>query len=111
VSSEGHVRSVSELTPQCTGTWLVTTQGSEHVWDLDAMTYRRLPGRGRGQFALDGVEVRITRVDRWPVLGGTSLIWFDDPEHPERLEHWRQSSRIVSIVPFERSLDEGAVEE
>ena len=87
----------SELTPQTRGKWLVTTQGSRHVWDMDAMTYQRLPGKGRGAFAHDRNTVRITRVDKWPQVGEVFFLWFDDPEHPELLEHWRQSSRIESI--------------
>lgn len=90
----------SELSPESRGKWLITTQGSQHVWDLDAMTYRRLPGEGRGKFAHDGRVVRITRVEAWPRIGQTFLLWFDDPEHPELLEHWRRSSRINNIEPL-----------
>lgn len=37
---------VTALTPEMSGRWLVTTQGSAHVWDLDAMTWERRPGPG-----------------------------------------------------------------
>jgi hypothetical protein len=82
------------------GRWLVATQGSCHEWDLDAMTYMRIPGPGSlsGPFALDRQPMAITRVQRWPRVGSASLVWYDDPADPDRLEHWRQSSRIVSIT-------------
>jgi len=56
------------LTPDLGGRWLVTTQGSTHVWDLDAMTYERRPGpeSPAGAMAYDGIPHRITRVERWP---------------------------------------------
>ena len=97
-------REVDALSPESTGRWLVTTQGSQHIWDLDAMTYRRLPGDASGMFSHDDRVVRITRVERWPAVGGTSFLWFDDPEHPAFVEHWRQSSRIEKI----ERLDEGS---
>jgi len=91
--------STAQLGPDSIGKWLITTQGSQHIWDLDNMTYQRLPGNGRGQFAHDNTTVHITRVDRWPHEGETFFIWFDDPDKPELLEHWRQSSTIVRIEP------------
>lgn len=95
----GDTRTVHALGPDMSGRWLVTTQGSTHVWDLDAMTYQRHPGpRSRsGAFAHDGVAHRITRVTLWPVVGGRSFVWFDDPDEPTLLEHYRISSTIVEI--------------
>jgi hypothetical protein len=96
-----YVQSIDETSK---GRYLVTTKGSQHIWDLDAMTYQRLPGTGnavlissRAVFAHDGDVLQITAVERWPEVGHTSLVWFDDPAHPQLLEHWRQSSTIVSI--------------
>ena len=82
------------------GRWLVTTQGSTHVWDIqpDRVLYRRLPGEASRRFVADGVEVELTRIDRWPAVGATSLIWFNDPAFPELLEQWRKSSTVRSIV-------------
>jgi len=64
------------------------------------MTYRRVPGEqcASGAFAYDGRTVSITRIERWPVIGSTSLVWFDDPSAPAEREQWRQSSTIVRIV-------------
>lgn len=87
------------LGPDDVGQWLVFTQGSVHLWDLDARTYRRQPGNGRSRFEWDGRTVRITHVGRWPVVGQTSLVWFDDPARPDKVEQWRQSSTIREIRP------------
>jgi hypothetical protein len=91
---------VDALTPEMNGIWLVKTQGSEHIWNLDHETYTRLPqSRSRsGAFAFDHQPMAITRVDRWPRVGSTSLLWYDDPTEPDHTEHWRQSSRIISIT-------------
>ncbi|QFS90491.1 hypothetical protein FIV07_06995 [Mycobacterium sp. THAF192] len=93
-------REVDALTPDSAGCWLVTTQGSTHVWDLDAMTYTRRPGPASlsGAFDHDERAMPITRVQRWPRVGQTSLVWFDDPEAPAERELSRQSSTIVSIT-------------
>ena len=90
---------VDSLGPQDRGRWLVTTRGSRHLWDLDAGTYQRIPGEGRSAFPHDSAVVRITHVERWPKVGSTSLVWFDDPERPWETEHWRQCSTIESIEP------------
>jgi len=90
-------RAVQELTSEMSGRWLVTTQGSQHVWDLDKMTYQRLPGEGRQRFPYDEQEVPVARVGAFPRVGEMSMVWYDDPTVPEILERWLQSSRIVSI--------------
>lgn len=91
---------VQELIPGMGGRWLVVTQGSSHVWDLDAKTYTRIPGPASvsGSFAFDLQSVAISRVERWPRVGSTSLVFYDDPAHPDDVEQWRQSSQIVSIT-------------
>lgn len=90
-----------KLTPDMKGRWLVTSQGSQHVWDLDKMTYQRLRGENRARFDADGEVVKITRVSVWPAVGHFSFLWFDDPEFPNDAEQWRQSSTIRSIEPLE----------
>jgi hypothetical protein len=90
--------SVDELTPAVSGRWRVSTRGSQHVFDLDERTYRRSPLPGHGRFSYDECDVQLTRVERWPRVGSTFLIWVDDPEVPELLEHWHQSSEILRIV-------------
>lgn len=95
---------VTELTPSMRGVWLVVTQGSHHVWDLDAMTYTRIPGPASlsGPFVMDGQPMPITRVQRWPRVGSTSLVFYDDPVRPLDYEHFRKSSRIESITPIDQ---------
>ncbi|QYJ03103.1 hypothetical protein KUV85_12245 [Nocardioides panacisoli] len=87
------------LQPGDGGRWLVTTQGSTHIWDLDAWTYTRMPGAHSrsGAFVQDQVANPITRVERWPRVNKASLVWFNDATHPHYVEQWRQSSTIVSI--------------
>lgn len=94
------IREVEALTPDSARCWFVTTQGSTHVWDLDALTNTRRPGPTSlsGGFAHDDCAMPISRVERWPRVGDTSLVWFDDPEAPAERELWRQSSTIVSIT-------------
>ena len=76
--SETEVETVSELTADTGGRWLVTTQGSQHVWDLDAWTYERRPGRGRGQFQGDGSAQPIWSVGRFPRVGESFYVELDD---------------------------------
>ncbi|BBY98354.1 hypothetical protein [Mycolicibacterium fallax] len=76
--SENETETVDELTADMTGRWLVTTQGSTHVWDLDAWTYTRRPGRGRGNFQGDGVPQRIWCVKAFPKVGESFYVALDD---------------------------------
>ncbi|SOD73563.1 hypothetical protein SAMN05892883_2858 [Jatrophihabitans sp. GAS493] len=82
------------------GRWLVTSQGSQHVWDLDAMTYQRLRGEGRQRFAHDDATHPITRVVAYPAVGASSHVFFDDPLNPD-MEQWRISStiRLITRLP------------
>ncbi|WP_460966693.1 hypothetical protein [Pedococcus soli] len=85
------------LGPGMGGRWLVRTKLSEHLWDLDQMTYTRRAGPQSVVMAYDNVEVAITAVDLWPRVGGRSLVWFDDPQDPTQ-EQWRLCSAIRSIT-------------
>ena len=99
IESHRYAHPGDELRSEIEGRWLVISQGSTHLWDLDAGTYARIPGPGRsGGYPHDGRPMPITRVDRWPVVGSTSLVWYDDPNSPLTREHWRQSSIIASIT-------------
>lgn len=89
---------VLALTPQHRGRWRVTSRGSSHVFDLVVGTYQRTAGPGRQQFPHDERPMTLTRVERWPTVGEVFFIWLDDPDQPDDLEHWRQSSTIRSIV-------------
>jgi hypothetical protein len=79
------------------GRWEVRARSSRHIWDLDAMTYTRLPGLDSTPMPYDGVPVPMTRVERWPAVGKQTLLFFDDPDDPT-LEHWRICSTIRAIV-------------
>ena len=90
------------------GRWLVKThKGTRHVWDLDAMTYQRFPAPGRPRFDFDGVVHRITGVGRYPMVGASSLVFFDDPER-RWVEQWRVCSTIASITRIGVDPDGGA---
>lgn len=93
---------VSVLTRGMSGRWLVTTQGSQHVWDLDAMTYQRIPGRGSAQMAHDHQTHPIVRVEVRPIVGGYFRVWFTDPDDPG-WEQFRQSSTIRRIERLEQA--------
>jgi len=104
IEARRFARPVEELSAELAGRWLVISQGSTHLWDLDSMTYSRFPGpTSVGSYPYDAEPMRITRVDRWPAVGSTSMVWYDDPEHPHTREHWRQSSTIVAIVRAQES--------
>jgi hypothetical protein len=91
---------VEVLAPWMGGVWLVVTQGSCHIWDLDSGTYTRIPSAdsGSGAFKFDRQAMTITAVERWPQVGSNSRIWYGDPAVPDRREHWRQSSKILLIT-------------
>lgn len=99
-ADDGGNGQVQRLTPGMTGRWLVFTQRSVHVWDLHRFTYARRPGEGSQSFAWDAVEALIWEVRAWPEVGGTFLVYFEDPADPSQVQ-WRMSSRIRRIEPDE----------
>lgn len=92
---------VTELNSTMTGRWLVTTGGSQHVWDLDTLTYTRIPGEGRGNSRYDNVPQRIWDVKAWPKLGCSFYVELDVSF---RQIEWRLSTAVRRI---ERMADEG----
>ncbi|GAA2735266.1 hypothetical protein GCM10009867_17190 [Pedococcus aerophilus] len=95
---DAHPDQVLELGPDTGGVWLVRSRkNTTHVWDLDAMTYRRQPGPGSSPMLYDNTDQPITNVGRWPAVDHSSLVFFDDPQDPTT-EHWRICSRIRSIT-------------
>jgi hypothetical protein len=98
---QGGQQQVDELCVCSRGRWLVETFGSAHEFDLNNWLYLRRPGPGRRQFPHDAQAVLLTKVERWPVVGQEFIIWFDDPDQPERLVHWRVSSTVRRISRLE----------
>lgn len=86
----------TSLTPQDTGRWRITTQGSVHEWDLDAMTWTRSSVDGLNPMSKDGRTVVITAVERWPAVGSVFFVWCT--ERPQQIRpDWHQSSIVRSI--------------
>lgn len=98
---------VEALDETMTGTWMVWTLGSTHLWDFrpDGVYWTRLPGAGRSQFVGDADAQRLTRVERWPAIDGVHFLWFDDPHRPWSTEQWRQSSTVRHIERVEPVAD------
>ena len=90
---------VDELTEDMTGKYLVTTQGSTHLWDLDARHYVRNPGPESLSIGFadhhNNRPLQWTKVERWPVVGDTflTILHGDMP--------WHRSSTIRSIEKVE----------
>ncbi len=98
------METIDELTPDMRR-WLVTSQGSTHLWDLDAFTYERRPGphSPSGSFDHDEQPHRITRVHSWPKVGGQSFVFYDDLHNPWEVEQFRHSSVITRIERLDDS--------
>jgi len=90
-------RNIKKLSPGMRGMYLVTTQSSTHIWNLDDMEYTRVPGKkSRNSFAYDYVPAKITLIAKWPEVGNISCIFYDDP-YDRSMEQYRISSKIKSI--------------
>ncbi len=50
----------------------------------------------------DGVTVTYSRLI-YPAVASCHLVFYDDPDRPELLEHWRKSSTISSITRLPHS--------
>ena len=93
--SDPPAETIDELTGDMTGVWLVKTVGSQHVWNLDAATYTRLPGEGRAQWDADRRACPILTVGSWPRLGGRFYLHFLGPLG---VVEWRLSSSVQHIT-------------
>ena len=83
------------------GRWLVTTLGSLHLFDLSAwplVRYVRTGGHCRSRFLLDGEAVVLTRIQWWPTVGLSFLVWVDI-DH--RTDGWWRSSTVQRIEPYD----------
>lgn len=69
---------VTELTAESTGTWLVTTQGTRHLWNLDNLTYERFPAPDSltGRMLGDCAANPILKIEAYPLVGHSFLLWF-----------------------------------
>jgi hypothetical protein len=85
------------LSPSNRGRWRITTQGSEHVWDLDAMTATRHHVDGLNPFPIDDRTMHNVTVHRWPVVGDVFQIEYTEQPQSMRTERL-QSSTIRSIT-------------
>ena len=92
--SDPAAETVEELTADTRGVWLVNTAGSQHIWDLDAMTYTRLPGEGRTQWDADGRAWPLLTVAKWPKVGDRPYFHFLGLFGVE----WRLSSEVQHIT-------------
>lgn len=89
---------VTELTEGMGGRWLVTTRDSQHVWDLDKLTYERRPGDNAARMVGDNAAHPITGIGRYPSVGRRSHVEFD----PGGLSiEWRVCGRIERIERME----------
>lgn len=95
---------VDSLDGSMDGAWLVTTQGSHHLYEIHdgSVLWTRIPGNARDAFVGDAAPHPLTRVARWPAVGDVAFVWFDDPQSPMLVEQWRRSSTIVRIERVER---------
>jgi hypothetical protein len=95
---------VGELTPETRGSWLVSSEGTQHLWDLDTGVYARFPTSVSlaGEFDYDAELQRITRVEVWPQVGRSFVVFCDDPAFPDSIEQWRRSSWIKNIERLNR---------
>lgn len=92
-----YAETVDELGPEDSGRWVVVTEQSMYVLDLDERTVSRRPMSSMVHMPHDSGIQRLTRVEVWPKVGEAFFFWFDDPQHPDQVEHWRISTRIVTI--------------
>lgn len=85
------------LTGREGGLWNVTTLGSTHLFDLDAMTVTRVPGESAHHTANDRARPLLEIVH---CTVGARGYWLmsPDPDEMDFLEHyWHISSTIQSI--------------
>ncbi|WP_150461067.1 hypothetical protein [Nesterenkonia ebinurensis] len=99
----GQRQQIARLTAGSGGRWLVTTEGSQSIWDLEKMTYLRSPRRNSVSGALerDHEQWKILQVLRWPQVGDYFHVLFEKPDAPQlangMIIKFRTSSIIRSI--------------
>jgi len=90
---------VDKIAPDMSGSYIITTGNTIHKWNMvdGTITYSRHPIDNSNPFWSDGKEFIVTDVIHWPEVGKSFGFYFDDPEFPDAIEHWRVSSTIKSI--------------
>lgn len=87
---------MERLSESTTGKWRITTQGSVHEWDLDAMTWVRTQVDGLNPMSIDGKVLSLVEVLRWPEVGDVFMVLCT--ERPQQIRpDWHRSSLIRSI--------------
>ena len=86
---------VSELTGEECGCWLVTTEHSEHTFDLDAGTVERVPGPDAVQFSKDRrrplrtiEQCQVGKRGYWTMFSDDFMAEFE----------WHLSTEVLRIV-------------
>lgn len=98
---------ITKLTAEDSGVYMVETQGSFHLWNLDEGWYIRNPSRIptdqqivsealRGfDPEFSGTRQPLGSVERYPEVGNTFFVRLPPPQN------WHQSSLIKSITKIE----------
>lgn len=96
---------VEELTPDMTGRWIVQTQGTLHVFDLDARTYERRQHDGLNPMRGDRTVRSLPRdsIIDWPKVGSLFRIVVSVDGYEGYIGSVRTSSLIRSITPEEEA--------
>ena len=91
---------VDALNPSMKGRWIVKTQGSEHVWDLDLHLYERhqLDGLNPMRRDREPLVLMPSHVMRWPEVGHVFIILVSDVSEDPTTATLRTSSLITSIT-------------
>lgn len=90
------VRENSELGPNSTGRWRITTLGSVHDWDLDTMTFVRHHRAGDNPFPFDGKPGLIDQIILWPKVG--QVFYIIHSEHRQQMRPGTLQSSIIRSI-------------
>ena len=93
---------VEELIPHMGGKWVVQTQGTLHVFDLDEETYERRLHDGLNPMRADReiVDLPPSSILKWPKVGEVFHIVIDVDDYDGYFGTHRRSSQIRSITPY-----------
>lgn len=96
---------VEELTPGMTGRWIVQTQGTLHLFDLDAHEYERRQHDGLNPMRQDHTRVALPddAIIVWPTVGSMFRIVVSVDGYDGYMGSVRTSSLIRSITPEEET--------